>query len=102
MQASDLVTDDDSDSEVLETVAEQSDAWEEEEVEVSPEDEAAMAAFLNPMAKQRTLADIILEKIEEKKQRQALQIQEWVSAFPALGHWLKALWVHVLDIYIPL
>lgn len=40
---------------------------------MSPEDEAAMAAFLNPLQKQRTLADIILEKIEEKKQPGVLQ-----------------------------
>ena len=51
----------------------QSETWEEEEAEISTEDEAAMAAFLNPLAKQRTLADIILEKIQEKQQRQALQ-----------------------------
>jgi len=50
--------------------------WGEEEVDISPEDEAAMAAFLNPMAKQRTLADIILEKIQEKQQRQKLTLGE--------------------------
>ncbi len=49
--------------------------WEEEEVEISPEDEAAMAAFLNPMARQRTLADIILEKIQEKQRRQSALTQ---------------------------
>ncbi len=49
--------------------------WDEEEIEVSPEDEAAMAAFMNPLTKQRTLADIILEKIEEKQQRQAMQAE---------------------------
>ena len=52
-----------------------SEMWAEEEVEISAEDEAAVAAFLTPMAKQRTLADIILEKIEEKQQRQAKQSQ---------------------------
>ena len=44
----------------------------DEEVDISPDEEAAMAAFLNPLAKQRTLADIILEKIEEKQQRQSM------------------------------
>ena len=64
-------SDSDSDGEMLGDG--QSEVWEEEEIEVSPEDEVAMAAFLNPMAKQRTLADIILEKIQEKQQRQASQ-----------------------------
>ena len=44
-------------------------------MEISPEDEAAMAAFLNPMARQRTLADIILEKIQEKQRRQSALTQ---------------------------
>ena len=39
-----------------------------EEVEISPEDERALAAFMQPKAsKERTLADIILEKIAEKE-----------------------------------
>lgn len=46
----------------------------EEEIEVSPEDEEAMSAFLNPRGvgfKQKTLADIILDKIKEKEERVA-------------------------------
>ena len=72
LQAKDRMAASDSESEGDMLGDGQSEMWEEEEIEVSPEDEAAMAAFLNPMAKQRTLADIILEKIEEKQQRQAL------------------------------
>lgn len=68
-----LAADSDSDEEMFSGRTDE--AWAEEEVEISPEDEAAMTAFLNPMAKQRTLADIILEKIEEKQQRQAQQAQ---------------------------
>lgn len=46
--------------------------WGPEDIEVSPEDEAAVAAFLNPnVGRQRTLADIILEKIREKESRDA-------------------------------
>jgi hypothetical protein len=44
--------------------------WEEEEYEISPEDEAALAAFMAPNAanyKQRTLADLIMDKIKEKE-----------------------------------
>ena len=51
-----------------------SEPWEDQEVEISPEDEAALAAFMNPTAgvfKQRTLADIILDKIKEKQEAQA-------------------------------
>ena len=50
--------------------------WNEEEVEISPEDEEAMAAFMQPgfgEPKQRTLADIILDKIKEKQERQMQQ-----------------------------
>jgi hypothetical protein len=41
--------------------------------EVSPEEEAVMAAFLGPGLgfEQRTLADIILDKIRQKEQRDA-------------------------------
>ena len=40
----------------------------EGDVEVSPEDEAALAAFMAPKSgKERTLADIILDKIKEKE-----------------------------------
>ena len=54
-------------------------------MEISPEDEAAMAAFLRPQARQRTLADIILEKIQEKQQRQALgEHGGWASCSPPL------------------
>lgn len=83
MQASHAISEGDSESESLEEIDSQSEFWAEEEVDISPEDEAAMAAFLTPMAKQRTLADIILEKIEEKKQRQALQIQGYLLGFPS-------------------
>ena len=39
-----------------------------EDIEISPEDEKALAAFMAPKAsKERTLADIILEKIKEKE-----------------------------------
>ena len=40
-----------------------------EDIEISPEDERALAAFMNPVGntQQRTLADIILEKIKEKE-----------------------------------
>lgn len=42
------------------------------DIEVAPEDEAAVAAFLNPGAeRQKTLADIILDKIREKEARDA-------------------------------
>ena len=45
--------------------------WEEEwEEEVNVEDEAALAAFMNPAAKdqkQKTLSDVIMEKIREKQ-----------------------------------
>ena len=50
--------------------------WNEEEVEISPEDEEAMAAFMQHgfgESKQRTLADIILDKIKEKQDRQMQQ-----------------------------
>ena len=50
--------------------------WNEEEVEISAEDEEAMAAFMQPgfgESKQRTLADIILDKIKEKQERQMQQ-----------------------------
>ena len=39
-----------------------------EDIEISPEDEKALSAFMAPKAsKERTLADIILEKIKEKE-----------------------------------
>ena len=39
-----------------------------EDIDISPEDEAALSAFMQPKAgKERTLADIILEKIKEKE-----------------------------------
>lgn len=47
------------------------DAYEfDEEIEVSPEDEAALAAFMAPGADsyhQKTLADMVLEKIRERQ-----------------------------------
>ena len=46
------------------------DPWSDGEVEVSPEDEAAIAAFLAPGAadhRQRTLADVILDKLKEQE-----------------------------------
>lgn len=62
----------DSEDEVPGSYSEAGSLWEEEPLEVSPEDEAAMAAFLNPAGiRQKTLADIILEKIKEKEQQQA-------------------------------
>lgn len=39
--------------------------WDEEEYEISPEDEAALAAFMRPGAKQRTLADVVAEKLAQ-------------------------------------
>ena len=47
---------------------------EPDEEEISPEDEAALRAFMNPQAEsyqQQTLGDIILAKIQEK-QKQSL------------------------------
>jgi essential nuclear protein 1 len=44
-------------------------------LQVSPEEEAAMAAFLAPGAsefKQKSLADIIMAKIREKQEQQGL------------------------------
>ena len=66
----------DSDDEELGTSysVDGSEFWEEEPLEISPGDEAAMAAFLNPAGiRQRTLADIILEKIKEKEQQVATE-----------------------------
>ena len=48
----------------------------EEEIEVSPEDEAALAAFLAPGAadyRQRTLSDLILEKIRQHQEERGLE-----------------------------
>jgi essential nuclear protein 1 len=40
-----------------------------DDIDISPEDERALAAFMQPKSgKERTLADIILEKIKEKEQ----------------------------------
>lgn len=48
-----------------------------EQVEgLSPEDEALIAAMMNPAAERRTLADIILEKIEEKEAEKRGQMEE--------------------------
>jgi hypothetical protein len=47
----------------------------DEEIEVSPEDEAALAAFMAPDAgayRQRTLADLVLERIREKQAEQGV------------------------------
>lgn len=47
----------------------------DEEIEVSPEDEAALAAFMAPDAdsyQQRTLADLVLERIREKQKEQGV------------------------------
>ncbi|KAL4458621.1 hypothetical protein ABPG75_013486 [Micractinium tetrahymenae] len=47
----------------------------DEEIEVSPEDEAALAAFMAPEAEhyqQRTLADLVLERIREKQKEQGV------------------------------
>lgn len=47
-------------------------AWDDGEVEISPEDEQAMAAFRPPASDavpQRTLADIIMEKIRAQQQQ---------------------------------
>ncbi|KDD73843.1 hypothetical protein H632_c1791p0, partial [Helicosporidium sp. ATCC 50920] len=48
--------------------------WEEEE-EISPEDEAALAAFMNPAGAQpqRTLADIINEKLRDMEEQRAAE-----------------------------
>ncbi|EFN54310.1 hypothetical protein CHLNCDRAFT_135512 [Chlorella variabilis] len=54
----------------------------DEEIEVSPEDEAALAAFMAPDAdsyRQRTLADLVLERIREK------QAEQGVSEIPREG-----------------
>lgn len=51
------------------------DYEEAEEIEVGAEEEAALAAFMAPGAadhRQRTLSDIILQKIREKQQEQGL------------------------------
>lgn len=68
-----LEPDSDSEEDMGGGFSDMDSVWDDGEIEVSPEDEAAMAAFLNPAAgfKQRTLADIILEKIQEKQERQA-------------------------------
>ena len=54
-----------------------------EEIEVSAEDEAALAAFLPPDAdayQQRTLADLVLERIREKQAEQGVsEIPRWVG-----------------------
>ena len=61
--------DSDSDSSrSVDAYGEEDEAWVEEHV--SAEDEAALAAFLNPGAagqQQRTLSDIILSKIRERQ-----------------------------------
>ncbi|KAL4429375.1 hypothetical protein ABPG77_005149 [Micractinium sp. CCAP 211/92] len=47
----------------------------DEEIEVSPEDEAALAAFMAPDAdtfQQKTLADLVLERIREKQKEQGV------------------------------
>jgi essential nuclear protein 1 len=49
---------------------------EEEHEDVSPEDEAALAAFMAPGAaeyQQRTLADVIMDKIRERQEATGLQ-----------------------------
>lgn len=54
----------------------------DDEIEVSPEDEAALAAFLAPGADsyhQRTLADMVMDRIREK------QAEEGVSEIPRCG-----------------
>lgn len=54
----------------------------DEEIEVSAEDEAALAAFMAPGAdnyKQKTLADLVLERIREK------QAEQGVSELPREG-----------------
>ncbi|KAI3435957.1 hypothetical protein D9Q98_002015 [Chlorella vulgaris] len=54
----------------------------DDEIEVSPEDEAALAAFLAPGADsyhQRTLADMVMDRIREK------QAEEGVSEIPRDG-----------------
>jgi hypothetical protein len=78
---------DDSDSEADDYSAGFSDAdsqWDGGEVEVSPEDEAALAAFMAPGAaafRQATLADIILDKIRQKQEAQGLP--QCVAPFPS-------------------
>lgn len=55
----------------------------EEEIEVSPEDEAALAAFMAPDADayhQCTLADLILDKIRQKQAEQGVaELPRWAT-----------------------
>jgi len=78
----DLDSDDDDeyDPDGPEEFSDPGSQWEEydeddELEEISPEDEAALAAFMAPNAadyQQKTLTDIILEKIREKQQQAGL------------------------------
>ena len=66
--------------------------WEEEEIGL--EDEAALARFMNPEAasqQQRTLSDIIMERIREKQEAGGMPaIPEWVSFPEASRHSTKS------------
>ncbi len=61
----------------------------DEEIEVSPEDEAALAAFMAPDAdtfQQKTLADLVLERLREKQKEQGVtEIPRWGGAAPRAG-----------------
>ncbi|KAL3141390.1 hypothetical protein ABBQ32_004967 [Trebouxia sp. C0010 RCD-2024] len=71
-QAAATAVDSDSEQEDFDKYSEL-DAFDTEEVEVSPDDEQALAAFMAPHAggfQQRTLADLILQKIQDKERGQ--------------------------------
>lgn len=79
----DADSDDDEDGDGDDALSDPGSGWDEEEYEVAAEDEAALAAFMAPGSKnhkQKTLADVIMEKIRAK--------QEEAGMTPA------ARWVH--------
>lgn len=60
--------DDDSDSDL----SRPDSFWQDDEEEISPEDEAALQAFITPNTdanQMQTLGDIILAKIQERQQQ---------------------------------
>lgn len=61
--------DSDDDSDFDDDYSDSGSQWDMEEVEVTEEDEKALAAFMRPSSStQRTLADIIMEKIRAKQE----------------------------------